>query len=127
MTGTQKQKRTGGQPVNKKMSSITRSLFWSGLWEKVGLYIKADLVLFLAIVFPIALCQVINIRGGEEISFLGLTIPKLIDARQNATSILGGGGLAAPGGLLLSVSCAHSTDGDGDFLAVHASGFFCLQ
>ena len=55
----------------------------------------AAILIFLAIVFPIALCQVINIRGGEEISFLGLTIPKLIDARQNATSILGGGGLAA--------------------------------
>lgn len=52
--GTQKSG-TGGQPVNKKMSSITRSLFWSGLWEKVGLYIKADLVLFLAIVFGFVL------------------------------------------------------------------------
>ena len=51
-------------------------------------------LIFLTLVFPIALCQAINIRGGEDLCFLGITIPKLIDARQNATSILGGGSLA---------------------------------
>ena len=54
----------------------------------------AAVAVFLVLVFPIALCQAINILGGEDICFLGITIPKLIDARQNATSILGGGSLA---------------------------------
>ena len=52
------------------------------------------LLVFLVIVFPIGLCQMLNMLGGKEISILGITLPKLIDARQNATSIFGGGGLA---------------------------------
>lgn len=55
----------------------------------------ASLLLFLVLVFPIGLCQALNILGGEELRVLGITFPRLIDVRQNATSILGGGGLSA--------------------------------
>ncbi len=51
----------------------------------------AALLLFLLLVFPIGLCQAVNLLGGEEMHLLGMTIPRLIDARQNATSVFGGG------------------------------------
>ncbi|MBQ9211768.1 MAG: glycosyltransferase family 39 protein [Clostridia bacterium] len=54
-----------------------------------------SLLLFSLLIFPIAYCQALNILGGEEKRLLGMTLPRLVDARQNATSILGGGGLGA--------------------------------
>lgn len=53
------------------------------------------LAVFLAIALPIALCQLRNALGLPEMQFLGLTLPRLTEARQAATSVFGGGGLSA--------------------------------
>ena len=53
----------------------------------------ASLLVFLVLIFPIALCQALNVLGREELKILGITFPRLIDVRQNSTSVLGGGGL----------------------------------
>ena len=52
----------------------------------------ASLALFLLLVLPIALCQMINVLGLEEISFLGVTLPRLTESRQSAVSVFSGGG-----------------------------------
>ena len=49
------------------------------------------LMIFALLIFPIALCQALNLLGGEELRILGVTLPRLIDTRQNATSVFGGG------------------------------------
>ena len=53
------------------------------------------LVVFLLLALPIAACQLINVLGLETQSVLGLTLPRLTESRQAATSVLGGGGLPA--------------------------------
>lgn len=53
----------------------------------------ASLLILLLLIFPIGLCQALNLLGGEEMKILGMTLPRLIDSRQNATSVFGGGGL----------------------------------
>ena len=53
------------------------------------------LVVFLLLALPIAACQLINALGLETQSILGLTLPRLTESRQAATSVLGGGGLPA--------------------------------
>lgn len=54
-----------------------------------------SLAIFLVLALPIALCQLENALGWEEISVLGITLPRLTEGRQSATSVFGGGGLAA--------------------------------
>ena len=49
-----------------------------------------SLALFLALALPIAACQAINALGLEELRVLGLTLPRLTEGRQAATSIFGG-------------------------------------
>ena len=51
------------------------------------------LALFLLLAFPIALCQLRDALGLPEIRVLGLTLPRLTEGRQAATSVFGGGGL----------------------------------
>ena len=53
------------------------------------------LAVFLVIALPITACQAINALGGEEMRILGVTLPKLTEGRQAATSIFGGGGWSA--------------------------------
>lgn len=65
------------------------------LWLKKHFHWKSFLVslcIFLLLAFPITVCQAINAFGLEERSFLGLTLPKLTESRQSATSVFGGGG-----------------------------------
>ena len=53
---------------------------------------------FALLVLPVALCQLRNALGLEELHILGLTLPRLTESRQTATSIFGGGGFAAAWG-----------------------------
>ena len=52
----------------------------------------AALALFALLAFPIALCQMRNALGLPETRLLGLTLPRLTEGRQAATSVFGGGG-----------------------------------
>lgn len=48
-------------------------------------------ILFGLLSLPIVLCQLINLTGGSSFSLLGMTIPKLTQARQTAVSVFGTG------------------------------------
>ena len=50
---------------------------------------------FILLALPITVCQIINALDLEEVHLLGVTLPKLTESRQAATSIFGGGGWAA--------------------------------
>ena len=50
---------------------------------------------FILLALPITVCQIINALDLEEVHLLGVTLPKLTESRQAATSVLGGGGFAA--------------------------------
>ena len=54
-----------------------------------------SMALFVLLALPIALCQINNARNLPEMQLLGLTLPRLTEGRQAATSVFGGGGLAA--------------------------------
>ena len=54
----------------------------------------ASLALFLVLALPIALCQLINVLRLPELRLLGLTLPRLTESRQAATSVFGGGSAA---------------------------------
>ena len=53
------------------------------------------LALFALLALPIALCQLRDALGMPEISILGVTLPRLTEGRQAATSVFGGGGARA--------------------------------
>lgn len=53
------------------------------------------LALFAVLALPIALCQMRNALGLPETRLFGLTLPRLTEGRQAATSVFGGGGAAA--------------------------------
>ena len=48
--------------------------------------------IFLILALPIGVCQLRNALHLEELTLLGLTLPRLTENRQAATSIFGGGG-----------------------------------
>ena len=50
---------------------------------------------FILIAMPIAYCQVLNLAGEESTAFLGMTLPRLTESRQMATTVFGGGGADA--------------------------------
>jgi 4-amino-4-deoxy-L-arabinose transferase-like glycosyltransferase len=52
-------------------------------------------VLFLAVAFPITLCNAINMLHLREIKLLGITLPILTQTRQMATTVFSGGGLTS--------------------------------
>lgn len=54
-----------------------------------------SLALFILLVLPITVCQTANLFGWDEISVFGMTLPKLTQSRQTATSVFGGGGFSA--------------------------------
>ena len=54
-----------------------------------------SLAVFMLMAMPITVCQLINALGGNEVTVLGITITKLTQSRQSATSVLGGGGFSA--------------------------------
>lgn len=53
------------------------------------------LAVFLLLALPIALCQARDALGLPEMRLLGLTLPRLTEGRQAATSVFGGGGFFA--------------------------------
>ena len=55
------------------------------------------LALFALLALPIALCQLRDALGLPEIRILGLTLSRLTEGRQAATSVFGGGGMAQAG------------------------------
>lgn len=57
----------------------------------------AALLLFLLLAAPIAACQAVNVLGLGTVHVVGLTLPKLTEGRQAATSVLGGSGASALG------------------------------
>ena len=63
---------------------------------------------FALLALPIALCQLINALGLDELRILGMTLPRLTEARQARTSVFGGGSvfrnLAALAKILLTQS-----------------------
>ena len=71
-------------------------LIWIAVRLRKSIPVKTALLallVFILLILPIALCQALNLLGGEEIRIGAVTIPRLFDARQNATSVFGGGGL----------------------------------
>ena len=54
-----------------------------------------SLALFLLLALPIGTCQLINALGLDGIRILGVTLPRLTEGRQAATSVFGGGGMTA--------------------------------
>ena len=63
---------------------LRRDLHWASFC--------ASLALFALLAFPIALCQARNALGLPEMRLFGLTLPRLTEGRQAATSVFGGGG-----------------------------------
>lgn len=53
-----------------------------------------SLAVFLLLAAPIAACQAINAFGWDEMTILGVTLPKLTEGRQAATSVFGGASAA---------------------------------
>lgn len=70
------------------------ALLWLRKRLRPGSFFTA-LAVFLLLALPIAACQLINALDLEPRRFLGLTLPRLTEGRQAATSVLGGGGLRA--------------------------------
>ena len=53
-----------------------------------------SLAIFAVLAMPIALCQLRDALGLPELTVLGVTLPRLTEGRQAATSVFGGGGWA---------------------------------
>ena len=49
------------------------------------------LAVFILLALPVALCQLINVLDMDEIVLCGVTLPRLTQNRQAATSVFGGG------------------------------------
>ncbi len=76
------------------------------LWRKKAVSLKTYLLalgVFLLLALPVSLCQLRNVLGLEAGSFLGLSLPRLSEGRQSATSILGGGSYLANAKKLLTL------------------------
>ena len=54
-------------------------------------YFLPALALFVIIALPITICQINNVTGYRDLTLLGLSLPKLTESRQAATTIFGGG------------------------------------
>ena len=52
----------------------------------------ASMAMFFLLSLPIALCQLRDAMGMPEMRLLGMTLPRLTEGRQAATSVFGGGG-----------------------------------
>ena len=56
-----------------------------------------SLAIFVLLALPIGLCQLRDAMGLPELTVLGVTLPRLTEGRQAATSVFGGGGRAMAG------------------------------
>ena len=54
-------------------------------------YFLPALGLFIIIALPITICQINNVTGYRDITLFGLSLPKLTESRQAATTAFGGG------------------------------------
>lgn len=63
---------------------INRSLLREKIFYAAG-------ALFSMLALPIGLCQLINMTGADGFTVLGITLPKLTEARQMAVSVFGTG------------------------------------
>ena len=64
-------------------------LFERKLLREKAFYLAGGL--FILVSLPIALCQLINLTGGESLTIMGMTVPKLTQTRQEAVSVFGSG------------------------------------
>ncbi|MBR1660606.1 MAG: glycosyltransferase family 39 protein [Oscillospiraceae bacterium] len=68
-------------------------LIWAVVWLrrrlKMGPFLAA-LALFVLLALPIAACQAINLLGLDSVQIWGVTLPRLTEGRQAATSVFGG-------------------------------------
>ena len=65
---------------------------WLGRRKKLRpLPFSVSALLFLLLGAPVALCQLRNALGLEELRLLWFTLPRLTEGRQNAVTVLGGG------------------------------------
>jgi 4-amino-4-deoxy-L-arabinose transferase-like glycosyltransferase len=64
-------------------------LHFPSLFREKFFYLAA--LLFVVLALPITVCQLANAMGWEEYTILGITIPKLTETRQMATSVFGTG------------------------------------
>lgn len=70
------------------------------------------LAVFVLIALPITLCQIINVLDMDEIVVCGITLPRLTENRQAATSVFGGGIAAAAGNFRAFLRILlHGSDG----------------
>jgi len=75
---------------------LIAAIIWLRKSIRPGIFF-ASLLIFAVIALPIAACQAINLLGLDKICLWGITLPKLTQSREAATSVFGGGGLAAAG------------------------------
>ncbi|MBQ7144801.1 MAG: glycosyltransferase family 39 protein [Oscillospiraceae bacterium] len=68
---------------------------------------------FVLLALPITAAQAISALGWEETVIFGVTLPRLSESRQAATSVLGGGGLRAVWGNLKNLLRLLWTQSDG--------------
>jgi 4-amino-4-deoxy-L-arabinose transferase and related glycosyltransferases of PMT family len=67
-------------------------VFWLIRYNAVRLpYFLPAFALFILIALPITVCQINNVTGVTDMTLWGLSLPKLTESRQAATTILGGG------------------------------------
>lgn len=80
---------------------------------------------FIVIALPISVCQLVNMLGLDGFTVLGVTVPKLTQARQSMTSVFGGGGLAALGENIKTLWSILVTGTDGfSYNAIRPWGLF---
>ena len=73
---------------------LIAAVVWLGRDFRMKSFLPA-LGIFIIIAMPVSLCQLRNALGLEGMSLFGLTLPKLTEGRQAATSVFGGGGIRA--------------------------------
>lgn len=94
-----------------------RSLLREKIFYAAGL-------LFVVLSMPIALCQLINLVSGDSVTILGVTIPKLTQARQASVSVFGTG-LSGIATNLWDFILLLVTQSDGlDYNALPSSGLY---
>lgn len=84
-----------------------------------------SLAVFAAIALPISVCQLVNYLDLDGFTVLGITFPKLTQARQTMTSVFGGGGIDAVWQNLRTVLSILTTGSDGfSYNAIRPWGIF---
>ena len=101
------------------------SLLWLRKGLRPGPFFTA-LALFLLLAAPIALTQALNLFGWPELRLFGLTLPKLTEARQTATSVFGGASAAENFRAFLRILWTQSDGLRWNALPIAQGGIFYL-